>query len=74
MTHFDRPSRMDGEEGLRTWLTLFNEPLLRALGDRRESFFTEMEAACRADLRREDAGAPFWMIDYVRLRFAASIG
>ena len=72
MTHFDRPSRMDGEQGLRTWLTLFNEPLLRALGERRERFFAEMEAACRAALHR-DGAEPHWDIDYVRLRFVASI-
>jgi trans-aconitate methyltransferase len=75
LTHFDRPSRMDGEQGLRTWLTLFNEPLLRALGDRRERFFAEMEDACRAALHHDDGGgASHWDIDYVRLRFAASIG
>jgi trans-aconitate methyltransferase len=73
MTHFDRPSRMDGEHGLRTWLALFSEPLLRALGDRSERFFTEMEAVCRAALRREDDAGPRWDIDYVRLRFLATI-
>jgi trans-aconitate methyltransferase len=73
LTHFDRPSRMAGEEGLRTWLALFSEPLLQTLGARRELFFTEMESACRA-LRRADAGRPCWDIDYVRLRFVASIG
>ena len=74
MTHFDRPSRMDGAQGLRTWLTLFNEPLLRALGERQERFFSEMETACRAALRRDDGGLPRWDIDYVRLRFVASLG
>jgi len=64
---------MEGDDGLRTWLTLFSEPLLRALGERRELFFTEMEAACRNRLYRDDGG-PAWDIDYVRLRFAASIG
>jgi len=73
LTHFDRPSRMEGEHGLRTWLTLFSEPLLRALGDRRESFFVEMEQACSASLRREDQTGPRWEIDYVRLRFLATI-
>jgi hypothetical protein len=28
MTHFDRPSRMDGPHGLRAWLLIFSEPLL----------------------------------------------
>jgi trans-aconitate methyltransferase len=73
LMHFDRPSRMEGEHGLRTWLTLFNEPLLSALGERRERFFTDMEDACRAALRREDETGPLWEIDYVRLRFAATI-
>jgi trans-aconitate methyltransferase len=74
LTHFDRPSTMEGDHGLRTWLTLFSEPLLRALGDRRELFFTEMEAACRAALHHNDAGLSRWDIDYVRLRFVASLG
>jgi trans-aconitate methyltransferase len=73
LMHFDRPSRMEGDHGLRTWLALFSEPLLRALGDRRERFFTEMEDACRAALRREDDTGPRWEIDYVRLRFVATI-
>jgi len=73
MTHFDRPSRMEGEAGLRTWLTIFAEPLVRALGDRSEQFFSEMEATCRDALRREDAAGPRWDIDYVRLRFVAGI-
>jgi trans-aconitate methyltransferase len=73
LMHFDRPSRMEGEQGLRTWLTLFNEPLLRAVGDRRERFFSEMEDACRAALRREDESGPRWEIDYVRLRFVATL-
>jgi len=72
LTHFDRPSRMDGEAGLRTWLSIFSEPLLRALGDRRGEFFADMEASCAA-LRREDETGPRWEIDYVRLRFLATL-
>jgi trans-aconitate methyltransferase len=74
MTHFDRPSRMDGAHGLRTWLSIFDASLVRALGDRAEAYFAHMEDACRAALFRDDAQGPCWMIDYVRLRFAASIG
>ena len=74
LSHFDRPSTMEGDDGLRTWLMLFGEPLLRALGERRERFFTDMEAACRPALHRADGGRSRWDIDYVRLRFAASIG
>jgi trans-aconitate methyltransferase len=72
MSHFDRPSRMDGEHGLRTWLSIFSEPLVRVLAERRDAFFTEMEAAC-APLRRDDATGPHWLVDYVRLRFLATI-
>ena len=74
MIHFDRPSTMEGDEGLRTWLTLFNEPLVRALGERRERFFSEMEDACRAALHRTDGDRSRWDIDYVRLRFVATLG
>jgi trans-aconitate methyltransferase len=73
LTHFDRPSRMAGEEGLRTWLALFSERLLHALGDRRETFFARMEDACRPTLYRNDADGPRWDIDYVRLRFVATL-
>jgi trans-aconitate methyltransferase len=73
LTHFDRPSRMAGEEGLRTWLALFSERLLHALGDRRETFFARMEDACRPALYRNDADGPRWDIDYVRLRFVATL-
>lgn len=72
LAHFDRPSRLAGEEGLRTWLTLFGERLLRGLGDRRETFFARMEDACRAALYKDDTDGPRWDIDYVRLRFVAT--
>jgi trans-aconitate methyltransferase len=72
MTHFDRPSRMAGANGLREWLTIFSEPLLAALGSRAETFFSEMETAC-ASLRGTSEQGPHWDIDYVRLRFVASI-
>lgn len=74
LIHFDRPSRMAGEEGLRTWLGLFGERLVAALGDRRETFFQRMEDACRASLYAHDADGPRWDIDYVRLRFLATLG
>jgi trans-aconitate methyltransferase len=73
LLHFDRPSRMAGEEGLRTWLSLFGERLVAALGDRRETFFQRMEDACRAALYKPDADGPCWVVDYVRLRFLATL-
>jgi trans-aconitate methyltransferase len=74
LSHFDRPSKMQGAHGLRDWLTLFSRPLLDALGDRRDVFFSEMEAACKGALFRPAADGPSWDIDYVRLRFLATIG
>jgi trans-aconitate methyltransferase len=73
LSHFDRPSRMAGEDGLRTWLALFNAHLLRDLGDRRETFFSRMEESCRPALYAQDADGPRWDIDYVRLRFLATL-
>ncbi|HVZ74259.1 MAG TPA: methyltransferase domain-containing protein [Polyangia bacterium] len=75
LSHFDRPSRMDGAGGLRAWLTIFSAPLMAALGasgDRRDVFFSLMENAC-ASLRRDDAAGLRWEIDYVRLRFLATL-
>jgi trans-aconitate methyltransferase len=65
---FERPTRLSGEDGLRTWLELFCLPLLRALGQERELVVAGVERRCRARLFREDS----WWLDYTRLRVVAT--
>lgn len=65
---FERPTRLEGETGLRDWLELFCSPLLRALGERRESFVNAVEQRCRPALFRDGA----WWLDYTRLRVVAT--
>lgn len=65
---FERPTRLDGEAGLSSWLELFCLPLLNALGERKAALLQAVEARCRSQLFR-DGG---WWLDYTRLRVVAS--
>jgi trans-aconitate methyltransferase len=65
---FERPTRLEGDAGLSTWLELFCLPLLRALGDRRADVVLGVERRCRAALFRDGS----WWLDYTRLRVVAS--
>ncbi len=65
---FDRPTRLEGEEGLRHWLEMFVGGLLdRVDPDRRESFFRAVEDYARPTLYRDGQ----WFADYRRLRVVA---
>lgn len=64
---FERPTLLEGEQGLESWLTLFCLPLLQALGARREELVRAVEQRCRPRLYR-DGG---WWLDYTRLRVVA---
>lgn len=65
---FERPTRVEGEQGLRDWLELFCLPLLRNLGDRRPALVENVERRCRPRLFRDGA----WWLDYTRLRAVAT--
>ena len=65
---FERPTRLDGERGLETWLELFCLPLLTALGERRADVVRGVEERCRALLYRDGS----WWLDYTRLRVVAT--
>jgi trans-aconitate methyltransferase len=65
---FERPTRLEGEDGLRTWLELFCLPLLQALGQERADVVLGVERRCRAALFRDGS----WWLDYTRLRVVAS--
>ena len=65
---FERPTRLDGDEGLETWLELFCLPLLNALGGRRAEVVQGVEERCRSRLYRDGC----WWLDYTRLRVVAT--
>ncbi len=66
---FDRLTRLeDGEAGLRNWITMFREELLRDLSnDQRELVFELVEKRTRDALFNEGS----WYADYRRLRIRA---
>lgn len=65
-TVFDRPTELDGEDGLASWLAQFGDPLF---GDCR----TRAELATRTveTLRDDRFDGSTWTLDYRRLRFVA---
>lgn len=64
---FERPTRLDGPDGLRAWLEMFGRWALDDLGDARESVLSRTEDLARPILWRDGA----WQADYVRLRVLA---
>jgi trans-aconitate methyltransferase len=65
---FERPTRLEGNAGLETWLELFCLPLLNALGERRAELVRSVEERCRAALFQGGS----WWLDYTRLRVLAT--
>jgi trans-aconitate methyltransferase len=70
---FDRPTPVDGDDGLATWLRTFLPLLEDKLGDDWPAFVREVEDSCEPALRQGDASRPGkpWVLDYVRLRVVA---
>jgi trans-aconitate methyltransferase len=64
---FDRPTPLEGDDGLRVWIGTFLPALAPHLGAGWDDFAREVEGACRDRLWR-DGG---WTLDYVRLRVVA---
>ena len=65
---FDRPTMLEGEDGLRDWVTMFGRWALESVPDeRRDDFLREVEGAAQPNLRRDGA----WFADYRRLRVVA---
>lgn len=68
LAHFDRPTRLDGEHGLRNWVAMFGGPLLvNVPPDARAALVEAAEERLRPTLYRDGA----WYADYVRLRVVA---
>jgi SAM-dependent methyltransferase len=69
---FDRPTDLEGDEGLRRWLEQFGDALLAPAGEEREAVVAAVEDRLRGELYDPDRGeAGAWVADYRRLRFAA---
>lgn len=65
---FDRPTPLEGEEGLRRWVEMFARDLMaRVPADGRERFFRHAEDFSRPALHRDGT----WFADYRRLRVVA---
>lgn len=64
---FDRPTPLDGSDGLAAWLKTFLPRLEGRLGVDWVTFVREVEASCAPKLLRSDR----WILDYVRLRVVA---
>lgn len=61
---FDRPTPLDGADGLAVWLKTFLPALETRFGDQWPAFVREVEDACAPKLLRGGR----WVLDYVRLR------
>ena len=65
---FDRPTLLEGEDGLRHWVEMFVGSLVdRVPPDEREGFFRYVEDVARPTLHRDGR----WFADYRRLRIVA---
>ena len=66
--YFERPTPVAGEDGLATWLSLFQAGLMTDLGARWPELCRRTSERCRGALYRDG----LWVLDYVRLRVLAT--
>ena len=65
---FDRPVPLEGETGLRDWLSMFGSHWLDKIPhEQHEAFFRHAEADAKPDLLRDGQ----WHADYRRFRIVA---
>jgi trans-aconitate methyltransferase len=65
---FDRPTPLEGDTGLRHWVTMFGNPFLKRVpAERHEEFFRVLEEDLRPALCRDGT----WFADYRSLRVVA---
>jgi len=68
---FDRPTPLEGSEGLHEWVRMFGGAYLRCVpADRQEEFLARVEACADPKLRHDGR----WVADYRRLRVVATRG
>jgi hypothetical protein len=68
LRYFERPTPLAGSDGLATWLSVFQAPLMADLGSRAAELCEKASQRCRPRLFRDGS----WLLDYVRLRVVAS--
>ena len=64
---FERPTPLEGENGLGDWLAIFMTGARKALGPKWPDFVAKVADRCRPRLLRDGV----WFVDYVRLRLSA---
>ena len=63
--HFDRPTSLDGENGLKNWIEMFGSHLLESLNeDKKDAIITKVENNLKPILYKEGN----WIADYKRIR------
>lgn len=66
--HYERPTPLVGEDGIRNWLEMFSNNMFKNLtNDEKEAIYSECERILRPQLYKENS----WIADYWRLRFIA---
>jgi trans-aconitate methyltransferase len=65
---FDRPTPVEGEQGLGDWLGIFMTAARSELGERWPQFVAAVAERCRPRLYRDGV----WFVDYTRLRLLAT--
>jgi hypothetical protein len=66
--HFDRPTQLDGLDGLRNWVRMFRASVIDLVPSNKQNmFFQKIEELARPALYYDDS----WWADYVRLRAVA---
>ena len=67
LRYFERPTAVAGDDGLASWLALFQGGLRAELGERWPELCRKATERCRSALFRDGV----WWLDYVRLRVVA---
>jgi ubiquinone/menaquinone biosynthesis C-methylase UbiE len=66
--HYERPTPLVGEDGIRNWLEMFSNNMFKNLtNDKKEAIYSECERILRPQLYKENV----WIADYWRIRFIA---
>ncbi len=66
--HFDRPTPLDGQDGLKNWIKMFRNSVLEKIApNEQDEFLNQIEQQAKHDLYQNG----IWVADYVRLRMIA---
>lgn len=66
--HYERPTPLVGEDGIRNWLDMFSNNMFKHLtNDEKEAIYSECERILRPKAYKENG----WVADYWRIRFIA---